>query len=154
MKKNLFIILFSMFILYSCAEMYGTPQERSIKNSRMTDYGLCEKLGVGVLAPEVIREEWAREIQNRKINCNQYANAINNKRMASQQMMNQGLTLMQQSQPYTLDGNTPNSNSNVLGSAVYQRSYVSGMNRICIYDNMGSDYTTTIGATELCPLNP
>ena len=63
-------------------------------------------------------------------------------RQANQQLMNQGLQLMEQSQPYTLGNN--NSNGKVFGSAFYKRSYVSGMNRICVYDNMGSDYTTCL----------
>lgn len=34
-----------------------------------------------------------------------------------------------------------------------QESYVSGMNRICLYGGVGGDYAVTIGATELCPLS-
>ena len=30
--------------------------------------------------------------------------------------------------------------------------YTSGMNKICIYDCMGSDAAITIGAVDLCPL--
>ena len=30
--------------------------------------------------------------------------------------------------------------------------YVSGLNKICIYDCMGSDTAITIGSTQLCPL--
>lgn len=33
-----------------------------------------------------------------------------------------------------------------------KRSYVSGLNRICIYDQMGSEQALTIGATDLCPI--
>ena len=149
--RKIFLVLIISFFVYSCVDMYGTPQERAIKNSRMSDYGLCEKLGVAVLAPAEIREEWAMEVQRRNVNCNQYAGMINSQRQANQQLMNQGLQLMEQSQPYTLGNN--NSNGKVFGSAFYKRSYVSGMNRICVYDNMGSDYTTTVGAAELCPMS-
>lgn len=31
-------------------------------------------------------------------------------------------------------------------------SYTSGMNRICLYDCLGSTFATTVGAAELCPL--
>lgn len=31
--------------------------------------------------------------------------------------------------------------------------YTSGMNKICIYDCLGSDTAITIGATSLCPLS-
>lgn len=36
---------------------------------------------------------------------------------------------------------------------ILQESYVSGMNRICLYGGVGGDYAVTIGATELCPLS-
>jgi hypothetical protein len=39
------------------------------------------------------------------------------------------------------------------GVGFLKRQYVSGMNRICIYDRLGSEVATTIGAAELCPLN-
>lgn len=32
-------------------------------------------------------------------------------------------------------------------------SYVSGMNRICLYDSMGSTEAVTIGAAQICPIN-
>ena len=28
----------------------------------------------------------------------------------------------------------------------------SGMNKICFYDHLGSDYAITVGAVKLCPL--
>jgi len=37
-------------------------------------------------------------------------------------------------------------------SCFLQYSYVSGLNRICIYDCCGSQAAITIGAVELCPL--
>jgi hypothetical protein len=33
------------------------------------------------------------------------------------------------------------------------RSYVSGFNRICIYDELGSERAVTIGSTQMCPLS-
>lgn len=33
-----------------------------------------------------------------------------------------------------------------------QRDYVDGMNRICIYDDMGSQRVITVGASNLCPM--
>lgn len=38
------------------------------------------------------------------------------------------------------------------GAAFLRRHYVSGMNRVCIYSRMGSDYVVTIGSTQICPL--
>lgn len=39
------------------------------------------------------------------------------------------------------------------GTAYLKHQYVSGMNRVCVYNNLGSDYTITIRLTEICPLN-
>jgi hypothetical protein len=38
------------------------------------------------------------------------------------------------------------------GNGVLDRSYVSGLNRICVYNRMGSENAVTIPATSLCPL--
>ena len=38
------------------------------------------------------------------------------------------------------------------GTAFYKSSYISGFNKICMYDRMGSAVSITIGNTELCPL--
>jgi hypothetical protein len=34
----------------------------------------------------------------------------------------------------------------------FKHDYVSGMNKICVYDCLGSDAAITIGAVQLCPL--
>jgi hypothetical protein len=34
----------------------------------------------------------------------------------------------------------------------FKHDYVSGLNKICIYDCLGSDAAITIGAVQLCPL--
>lgn len=39
------------------------------------------------------------------------------------------------------------------GTAFYKREYVSGMNKICIYDHLGSEVAITIKNIELCPLS-
>lgn len=35
----------------------------------------------------------------------------------------------------------------------FVRSFVSGMNRICVYNSMGSEVFETIPATSICPLS-
>lgn len=37
-------------------------------------------------------------------------------------------------------------------NGVLKRSYQSGTNRICVYDDMGSERAVTIAATDLCPI--
>ena len=36
-------------------------------------------------------------------------------------------------------------------NAFKKSEYVSGMNKICIYDHLGSDYAITIGHYQICP---
>lgn len=38
------------------------------------------------------------------------------------------------------------------GVAFFKTSYVSGMNRICLYNRLGSQVAYTVGATDLCPM--
>lgn len=38
------------------------------------------------------------------------------------------------------------------GVGFLKRQYQSGLNRICIYDRVGSEVALTVGAAELCPL--
>lgn len=51
------------------------------------------------------------------------------------------------------EGTPSDDGSAIRGSAFLKRSYVSGMNRVCVYNNMGSDYVQTIGAADICPLH-
>lgn len=39
------------------------------------------------------------------------------------------------------------------GVAFFKYSYVSGMNRICVYDYLGSQVIITIPAAQVCPVN-
>jgi len=37
-------------------------------------------------------------------------------------------------------------------TAFFRRDYVSGFNRVCVYDRLGSEYVITIPAMNICPL--
>jgi hypothetical protein len=39
------------------------------------------------------------------------------------------------------------------GMAFLKSSYISGQNRICIYDRLGSQEAHTVASFELCPIN-
>jgi len=39
------------------------------------------------------------------------------------------------------------------GTAFFKYEHISGMNKICVYDYLGSDYAITIKSYQLCPLN-
>jgi hypothetical protein len=51
-----------------------------------------------------------------------------------------------------LQGAGSRSSPNQSGVAVLKRSYISGKNRICVYDRVGSEDVITISATAICPL--
>ncbi len=38
------------------------------------------------------------------------------------------------------------------GTAFFKYEYISGMNKICVYDNLGSDVAITIASYKLCPV--
>lgn len=40
----------------------------------------------------------------------------------------------------------------VAGTAFFKYERVTGMTKQCVYDYLGSEYTITLKATELCPL--
>jgi hypothetical protein len=40
------------------------------------------------------------------------------------------------------------------GFGTLTRNYVSGMNRICVYNTIRGDYTLTVAISQLCPLTP
>lgn len=91
MKHLLFIII--CLSLVSCASMYGTKSERISKNKNLTPYKLCENWEVAVLAPEEVRNEWLQEINNRNINCSNFAQQIAEKKQSLQQSFESGLEL-------------------------------------------------------------
>jgi hypothetical protein len=37
-------------------------------------------------------------------------------------------------------------------TAFFKYEYTSNMNKICVYDHLGSDYAITVSAVSLCPL--
>ena len=39
------------------------------------------------------------------------------------------------------------------GVAFFKYSYVDGLNRICVYDHLGSQVIITIPAAQVCPVN-
>ena len=131
--------------------MYGTSNERSVSNSKASSFKLCKDLAIATLAPESIREEWAIELQRRNENCSQYSASINNAIQSQANLNRLSQSLLESSKPYTLGSSNSNSTHNIVGTAFLKNSYVSGMNRVCIYNNMGSTYTYTVKASRMCP---
>lgn len=85
---NLIGLFTIILFLSACAAMYGSPESRMAANRAASDYALCERLAVATLAPTEVRGEWASELQRRRVDCNQFAPALNNVAMMQQQMFN------------------------------------------------------------------
>jgi len=79
--SKILIAVACSLLLNGCVSMYGTPEERMAHNKTLPDYTLCEKLAVAALAPELVRAEWAMELQNRGKDCNAYAASFATQRM-------------------------------------------------------------------------
>ena len=45
------------------------------------------------------------------------------------------------------------STSAFAGTAFFKYERISGMNKICVYDHLGSEVAITISSTSLCPLS-
>jgi hypothetical protein len=88
----------------------------------------------------------AAAIQMRGIDCRSYAGAANARSRANQNFENslRGMANQQQNQV------TPSPSGGV--SCNFTRSVVSGMNRICYYNCIGSGHAMTVGSAEMCPL--
>jgi hypothetical protein len=83
---------------------------------------------------------------------NEHANCVQQQYAAGRARFQQGLLNAQQSIGSSSYGTT--TGGAATGTGFLRNSYVSGMNRICVYDRMGSAYAVTIGAVEICPLTP
>lgn len=82
----------------------------------------------------------------------EYASCVQQQYAAGRARIQQGLANMQSSLG---DSSTGTHHHGAAGGTGFLRtSYTSGMNRICIYDRMGSAYVITVGAVEMCPLTP
>jgi hypothetical protein len=89
----------------------------------------------------------AAAIAQRGIDCSRYAGAANARSRANANFENalRGLA----GQPSYTGNNSYNSSST---TCFYKRDLTDGMNKICYYDCLGSNYATTIGSTQICPL--
>jgi len=86
-------------------------------------------------------------------NTTELAQCIADQSTVSKQVARNKMTAVSQS---LIAASNPSSNSvshSSGGTAFLKSDYVSGLNRICVYDRLGSQYIVTIGSTELCPIS-
>lgn len=141
MKLSLLPLFASAIVLSGCAAMYGSKESRVADNRAKSDYELCKSFYVAVLAPDEIRGEWVTELKRRNQNCNEYAGALESTRRANDALVSGGAAML--SRPSAV-GQT--------GTSCYaKREWVSGFNKNCVYDCLGSDTVITIASTSLCP---
>ena len=62
-----------------------------------------------------------------------------------------GLSMIQGATTPTTSLGSMGSTNQAVG--LFQYDYISGMNRLCYYDRLGSTVVKTIGAAEICPLS-
>lgn len=82
----------------------------------------------------------------------QYANCVQQQYQANQSNFQQRLANASQIANYGTSTGTSYGGS-AGGTAFLKLNYVSGMNRICVYNRMGSQFVMTIGAAQMCPLS-
>ena len=140
MRRVIPLGLISAALLAGCVSV----PEKIAEAPTLSSYTLCERLAVGVLADGRIREAWASELQRRGENCSQYSSTI----QARQASDIQALQLANQ-----LQQRRPAQSSAPAMTAFLRHNYVSGANRICVYDRGGSQFVTTIPAASICPLS-
>jgi hypothetical protein len=87
------------------------------------------------------------EVRRRGIDCGMPGSSRPSNAADSLMLIQTGTQLMQQGrrQPNPVDNPTA-------PAAFLRNSYVSGLNRICLYDRLGSQVAVTIPATAICPL--
>ena len=139
MKK---LYLLSILFIFSCA---FSPEQLQAKASKQSDIDLCFDL---TFEPsQYIRQELA----NRRVDCNlpSLKARVAEKR---QKQVAMGRALM--AFGGALQGTNTQTNTIEPVTTTYNlsSSYVSGMNRICLYKLGTLTATHTIGATELCPI--
>ena len=138
-------LAFSLALLLASQPGCVSVAEQRQASESSSSYTLCSKLVNAVLAPRETREVWAMELQRRGENCAQHMPAIEASMARDQQVMELSRQLQQPRSTLAAPAPSP-------GVGHLKRQYTSGMNRICIYDRLGSEAALTVSAASLCPL--
>lgn len=136
--KSLPIILLFTISLAGCV----TTQERIDAASSASDRQLCMEW---MTSPSLNFSQSYREaeIKRRGIDCWQYGNVAEERERAERRLSESIERLGGRQAP----GRTGSSG----GLCIIQRSFISGMNQVCIYDCQGSAYSTNTRAGTMCP---
>ena len=145
MSKNILNICLSLmiFLLVGCV---GSPVHTSSMSSvelrNVDNYTLCK-----AYTPRELYSPSATviyEVQRRGLNCGSIYTYDGAGDLIRAAQVLQGVQNAQNQQ------RTNNSNR---ASAFYTSHFISGFNKICIYNRLGSDEAYTFKATDICPLS-
>lgn len=140
-KKTLKYILasFGVFMLSACvrdAEFYRNQSSMQL----CLDYMALPSVNINHGAR-------AEELKRRNEDCSAYKEVAASRIKANENQSNSlQRSLNQQQNPVSFGNQVKQP------IAFFKRTYISGFNRICIYDRMGSQFVTTLQSTDICPL--
>lgn len=142
------ILAVVMVGLSGCGTTFDSIPEKLGKSQ---DWELCYSSIAGEYAYE--RELAGQMVRSRGVNCTDHLPMVQARmaaRGASHDRSMQMLLLGNQISNQRPAAAAPVANRPV---GFLKRQYMSGQNRICVYDQLGSEYAVTIGATSLCQLS-
>ena len=132
--------------LTGCGTMFESIPE---KLSRSQDWELCYSAVAGEYAHE--RELAGGMVRSRRIDCNQHMPMVQARMQARSDYYSRNMQMLMLGNQISNQGLAqPYAPSQPQGHLTGQ--YLSGHNRICIYNKVGSAYAVTIPATAICPL--
>ena len=136
--KLFMTVLFSIIFLSGCV----TTQERIEAASAASDRELCMEW---MTSPSLNFSQPYREaeIKRRRLDCWQYGN-VAEERERAERRLSESIERLGGRQ-------TPGGTNSAGRLCVIQRSFVSGMNQVCIYDCQGSAFSTNTRAGTMCP---
>ena len=80
----------------------------------------------------------------------EYASCVQQQYVAGRARFQQGM--MNASRSFSGADYSSSYGGRAAGKGFLKNSYISGMNRICVYDRLGSAYVVTVGAADMCPM--
>lgn len=131
------------FLISGCA---GSPLHTSSLTpnqlSQIDNYTLCK--GATPRESYYPAQTVLNEVRRRELNCGSIYSYSGTGQLEAAAAALSGVTQRGQQ-----SGNAGRSQ----GVAFLKSQRVSGFNRICVYDRLGSEFVITIGSTHLCPLS-
>jgi hypothetical protein len=137
--------IFAVFVLSGCA---GSPLHTSSLSphqlTQLDNYTLCK--GATPREAYYPAQSVLNEVQRRGLNCSSVYTYGGTAHLDAAAAALGAMSRQGQQRSITPGGRAQ-------GTAFLRSQSISGLNRICVYDRMGSAYVMTIAASEVCPLS-